>query len=371
MNILRNFSIIIALAFFASGCSRSAATPQQEGEKLTSEATLLDIRDMGGSYLVTIKNPWDTSAILHSYQLVPRGGDVPPRPGATTVEIPLTRSVVYSGVHGSAINELGATRSIIGVADAAYFTLPAIKAALVTGRIKDIGPSTRPIMERLVALRPDAIITSPYQNAGYGPLEQIDVPIIEMADYMESTPLGRAEWIKLLGLLYGQYNRADSLYHAVSQSYNAIAAKAAALSSHPKVITEQLISGIWAVPGGRSYKAQMLRDAGATYPWSDESSAGSLQLDFSAVFDKAADADFWFVTSYGLPLSRSMLRADYQGNERIKAWRDGNVYTCDTSVVPLFDEFPFHPERLLQDYVSIIHGEEATGLTPRYFHRAD
>lgn len=370
MNILRNISIFIALVFIFSGCT-SPRTEQAQGVKLTSEAALLDIRDMGGSYLVTVKNPWDTTATLHSYLLVPRGGDATPRPGSTTVEIPLRRSVVYSGVHGGAIDELGATSGIAGVTDAQYFSVPSIKAAVTSGRITDLGSSMQPVMERMVALNPDAIITSPYKNAGYGPLEQLGIPIIEMADYMESTPLGRAEWIKLLGLLYGQYNKADSIYRAVTNDYNRIKALADSMPTHPKVLTEQLMSGVWAVPGGGSYKAQMLRDAGAVYPWSDDSSAGSLQLDFSAVYDRAADADFWFVTSYGSPLTRSSLRSDYQGNERIKAWRDGNIYTCDTSVSPLFDEFPFHPERLLSDYVSILHGEAVTGLTPRYFHKAD
>lgn len=370
MNILRNTGIFIALIALFSACS-APRVEEAIGEKLTSEASLLDIRDLGGSYLVTVKNPWDTTATLHSYLLVPCGGDVTTRPGATTVEIPLRRSVVYSGVHGGAIDELDAVMSIAGVTDAQYFSVPAIKAGVATGRIKDLGSSMQPVMERMVALNPDAIITSPYKNAGYGALEQLGVPIIEMADYMEATPLGRAEWIKLLGLLYGQYNKADSIYRAVTDDYHRLKTLADSMPTHPKVLTEQLMNGVWAVPGGRSYKAQMLRDAGGIYPWSDDSSAGSLQLDFSAVYDRAADADFWFVTSYGAPLTRSSLRSDYQGNERIKAWRDGNIYTCDTAVSPLFDEFPFHPERLLSDYVSILHGESATGLTPRYFHKAD
>lgn len=341
------------------------------GVKLTSEASLLDIRDLGSSYLVTVKNPWDTSGILRTYHLVPRGGDTSPRPGATTVVIPLRRSVVYSGVHASAINELGALGSIRGVADASYFTLPEVKSGIVTGRIHDVGSSTNPSTERIIALNPDAIVTSPYKNAGYGAIGQIGKPIIEMADYMEQTPLGRAEWIKFLGLLYGQYNRADSIYREVCRNYEALKARADTMPGHPKVLTEQLISGVWAVPGGSSYKAQMLRDAGADYPWSDDTSAGSLQLDFSAVYDKAHDADFWFVTGYGMPVTRASLRSDYQGNERFKAWADGNIYTCDTSVTPLFDEFPFHPERLLADYVTILHGEDRTGTPTRYFHRAD
>ena len=142
-------------------------------------------------------------------------------------------------------------------------------------------------------------------------------------------------------------------------------------SSRPKVITETIINGVWYVPGGASYKAQMLKDAGASYPWADDKSAGSLELDFARVFDWASDADCWIATSYGYPMTRATLVADYKPNERFKAYQTGNIYTCDTSVTPLFDEFPFHPERLLSDYVVIFHPEVSEGLSLNYFHKAD
>ena len=130
-----------------------------------------------------------------------------------------------------------------------------------------------------------------------------------------------------------------------------------------------MINGVWNVPGGRSYKVRMLQDAGASYPWSDDMSAGSLDMDFSRVFERASDADYWIATSYGYPMTRATLVADYRPNERFKAFKTGNIYTCDTSVTPLFDEFPFHPERLLNDYVVIFHPEAADGLTLNYFHK--
>ena len=143
------------------------------------------------------------------------------------------------------------------------------------------------------------------------------------------------------------------------------------VASRPKVLTETLINGVWNVPGGRSYKVRMLQDAGASYPWADDTSAGSLDMDFSRVYDRASDADYWIATSYGYPMTRATLAADYRPNERFKAFQTGNVYTCDTSVTPLFDEFPFHPERLLNDYVVIFHPEAADGLTLNYFHKME
>lgn len=363
---------VIAIAFMVS-CTGSGAKADRSpsAKRLTNAARLLEITDDGGYYMVTITDPWDTTKILHSYQLVPRGEDAPHIEGATKVEIPLANSLVYSAVYTGAIDELGAANAIKAVADAAYINNANITEGIASGRITDVGSAMSPVVELVVAASPDAILASPYQNAGYGAVGQLGIPIIEMADYMEPTPLGRAEWIKLIGLLYGRYNMADSIYGAVTQSYGQIMDKVAGAESRPKVITETMINGVWSVPGGKSYKARMLKDAGATYPWVDTETAGSIDMDFSRVFERGADADYWIATSYGYPMTRTMLASDYRPNERFKAFQTGNVYTCDTSVTPLFDEFPFHPDRLLNDYVVIFHPEAADGMHLNYFHKMD
>lgn len=345
------------------------ATADVSGTPLTDTAKLLSITDNGGYYIVKITDPWDTAKILHGYQLVPRGEEVPRVVGTTKVEIPLKKSLVYSAVYAGIIDEMGAAKAITAVADAEYINNPYVRKGVADGSITDVGSTMAPVVEKVVAASPDAILASPFQNAGYGAVGQLDVPIIEMADYMETTPLGRAEWIKLIGLLYGRYNVADSIYNAVSDAYNDMKGRVADVESRPKVLTETMINGVWNVPGGRSYKVRMLQDAGASYPWSDDMSAGSLDMDFSRVFERASDADYWIATSYGYPMTRATLVADYRPNERFKAFKTGNIYTCDTSITPLFDEFPFHPERLLNDYVVIFHPETADGLTLNYFHK--
>ena len=363
----------VAVVMAVAACSHKGASKADSasGRLLTQSAQLLEITDNDGYYMVKITDPWDTAKVLHSSQLVPRGEVAPTIEGVTRVEIPLEKSLVYSAVYAGVIDELDAAEAITAVADAQYINNEYVKAGLAEGRITDVGSTMAPVVEKVVAASPDAILASPFQNAGYGAVGQLDIPIIEMADYMETTPLGRAEWIKLIGLLYGRYNVADSIYGEVSKAYCDIKRRVADTSSRPKVITETIINGVWYVPGGASYKAQMLKDAGASYPWADDKSAGSLELDFARVFDWASDADCWIATSYGYPMTRATLVADYKPNERFKAYQTGNIYTCDTSVTPLFDEFPFHPERLLSDYVVIFHPEVSEGLSLNYFHKAD
>jgi len=363
--------LVLLLPVFSACGTSSTGGDAAGGDTVTNRAGLLTLVDFDGYSVATVKNPWDTARVLAKYLLVPRdmsADSVAMLPKGTVVKVPLDRSLVYSSVHGGAIVELGCTDRIAAVADGQYFSLPAIRNGLKDGNIKDVGNSMSPSVEMIVELNPDAILTSPYNNSGHGAIESLGIPVVEMADYMEATPLGRAEWIKLLGRLYGKAAESDSVYAAVERSYHALAASLASVTDKPVVITEQPVNGVWALPGGKSYAATLLRDAGGAYPWASDDSAGSIEQDPAAVLDRAESADFWFIRSFG-PLTAGGLQSNFPLASKFKAMTVGGVYVCDTSASPLFDEFPFHPERLLMDYAVIMHPSLFPGATPRYFHK--
>lgn len=349
-------------------CGRSAATSQyEEGDTLTSYSELLTLVDCGEYVVADVRNPWDTARLLHRYILIPAGSDIRPDIGGTVVKVPLRSSLVYSGVHAGAIKELGAIDAVTGVCDGTYYTIPEIVEGIRTGSIIDAGASMSPSVEKIVELSPDAILTSPYQNAGYGAVESLGIPIIECADYMEPTPLGRAEWIRLLGVLYGARDEAEAVFRQVEADYDSLSASVTGGSDGPVVIMEQLTDGVWYMPGGRSYQARMLQDAGARYLWAGDDSSGSLQLDFPTVYDRAHDADIWLVRTYGSDLTLDGLKSNYPLNSRFKAFADRQVYGCNTAVSNIFDETAFHPERLLREYISIFAG----GDSLMYYRKAE
>lgn len=363
----------IALLLSLAACSGSTGSAPLRGDTLTHEAQLLTIVDMGPYAVADIRNPWaapgSPDSLLQRYILAPHDFNGP-HPDGTMVRVPLERSVVYSGVHGGAVDELGRLDVISGVADARYFTNPAIVAAIKSGAIADIGNSTSPSVERVVNLNPGAILLSPMQDSSPGAIEKLGIPIIRFVDYMESSPLGRAEWIKLLGMLYGATEEADSIYQNVADRYSDLWMRGALQSNLPTVLTEQPYNGMWNLPAGNSYMAHMLADAGCIYPWNDTRGAGSLKLDVPAVLANAGEADFWLIRSYG-DLTLEQLKRDIPLAPEFKAFKRGNVYVCDTSTSPLFDEFPFHPERLLHDYINIFHPGILVDPELRYFHRAE
>ncbi len=341
------------------------------GDTLTTEASLLTIVDHGGYTVVDVADPWNGSTRLARYVIVPSDSVLPDvLPEGTLIRTPVENAVVYSSVYARVMRELGEINAVKGVADAGYFTMPEIVDGLKNGRVVDVGNSMSPDVERIVALSPDAIMVSPFQNAGHGAIATLGVPVIECADYMEETPLGRAEWVKFFGELTGRRAVADSIYNKVKTDYRALASLVPDGVHRPMVITEKVADGVWYVPGGKSYMARMLADAGAVYPWVDDTSAGSLQLDFPTVFNKAHDADFWLIRNYGQELTLDALRSDYKPNSEFKAFTHGGVYACNTAESTLFEDFPFHPESLLREYINIFHPGLTGDSTLVYYRKA-
>ena len=363
MAFLRNILATVFVAIFLVACNGSITREEATGEVLTTQSQLLSIIDCDGTTIVEIKNPWKEGAVLKLFALVHRDSVIPQNlPGnAELLRVPINSALVYSSVHAGVIDELGSIDAVTGVVDAEYYKIPEIVKGVKAGTVVDAGNSMAPTIEKIVELSPEAIFTSPFQNAGHGAIEKLGIPIIECADYMETTPLGRAEWIKLFGELLCKRDEANAIYEEVERKYNALVAKTKNVEEKPTVISEMLIDGVWFLPGGRSYMAQMYADAGAAYPWSEDASTGSLQLDFATVYDKAYNADFWIIKSHEPNFTLANLESKYPLNKKFEAFSKGGVYVIKTVETTFFEDFPFHPEKLLKEYIQLFHPEVFDG----------
>ena len=363
MAFLRNILATVFVAIFLVACNGSITQVEVEGDTLTTHAQLLTIKDCGGYTLVDVENPWKEGALLKRYALVHSDSVMPKNlmAEAEVVRVPVKSALVYSSVHAGAFDELGSIDVVTGIVDAEYYKIPQIVEGVKNGTVVDAGNSMAPTIEKIVELSPEAILTSPFQNAGHGAIEKLGIPIIECADYMETTPLGRAEWIKLFGELLCKRDEANAIYEEVERKYNALVAKTKNVEEKPTVISEMLIDGVWFLPGGRSYMAQMFADAGAAYPWSEDESTGSLQLDFATVYDKAYNADYWIIKNYEPNFSLASLESRYPLNKKFDAFSKGGVYVINTVETSFFEDFPFHPEMLLQEYIQLFHPETFEG----------
>ena len=385
---------IVTLVLLLSACSGGSRTSSHSETPVDtvkfSYAENIRILKFKDYTKVELRNPWDTLKTLHTYILTGRDKDKDKNrnknknrnrdrdrdnantgnlPEGTVVRTPLTSAIVYSSVHNSLLAETGAIESIAGVCDIQYIKHPQIKAMHEKGSIADCGSSMSPDIEKIIDLNADAVLLSPFENSGgYGRIESIGIPIIECADYMETSPLGRAEWMKFYGLLTGKEEEADSLFRKIEQEYLTLKQMTKDVPHRPTVITELKYSSAWYVPGGRSTMARMIDDAGADYIFSYTKESGSVPMSFETVLDKGQKADFWLI-KYNQKQDKtySELKNDYSPYTNFDAWKNKRIFGCNTSYVNFYEETPFHPEALLRDLIIIFHPEIMENEKTRYF----
>lgn len=363
--------LILILLLLAGACSRAGGTESTlDGkERELSYARNLRLVDHEGFTEAILANPWKEGSVLHHYILVPDSIDLPDNlPEGTVVRTPLKRAVVGTASHCRLIEELGASGAIAGVCEPEYIDLPFVKQGLAKGTMTDCGSGKTPTIEKIIDLHPDAVLLSVFQNSGsYGRLGKLDIPIIELADYMESGPLARAEWIKFYGMLFGKESEANEIFRKSSEEYMALKEKAAASGDAPTVLPNKAMGATWYVPEGDSSIGQILRDANISYPWSGTKGNGSTPLSFESVLEKGGDADVWFFTyNDSKPLTYSRLLTENGKYSQFKPFREKKIWAGNSANNHYFEDTPFHPERLLRDIILITRPGLTEG-TPVYF----
>ena len=364
--------LFLLLLLLCVGCkTKDRSQSDKSGATVAMRyAEQIQIDSCDGYWSVRVRNPWDTAKILHTYILVEQGRELPDNlPSGTLVRTPLRKSLIYSSVHCSLLVELDALDCIGGVCDLQYIYHPAVRTRCAEGRIVDAGNAMSPDLEKVIDLHPDAVLLSPFENSGgYGRIEKLGIPIIECADYMETSPLGRAEWMRFFGLLFGRKQQADSLFAEVEKRYASLKSLVDTVSVRPTVLSELRNGSAWYTPGGHSTIGRLYADAGAAYVWADDTRSGSVPLSFETVFDRGRNADFWlFKYNETVDKTLSSLRAEYAPYAGFRAFQTGRVFACNTGKVPFYEETPFRPDWLLKDLILVFHPECLPGETARYF----
>lgn len=365
--------IVLLLCFIWPSCQMKQSTHSEES--LSSDtiryAQGFIVHHFDNCTTVDVRDPWDTTRLLQRYILVDRNRPVPEHlPKGTIVQVPVQNIVVYTSVHAAIIDQLGEIGRIIGVCEPRYMDTPAIREGLKAGRIADMGEATSPDVERMIDKGAELVIVSPFQNSGYGPVEKLGIPIIEGADYMESLPLGRTEWIRFYGMLFGKEALADSIFRQTEKNYLDLKRLVTADMPRPTVLSEKKFGASWFMPAGNSYIANLYADAGADYLFKELPGAGSTPLAFETVLDRAIHADIWLMKyNQAEEMSYADLHAEYAPYENFEAFKNRRIYTCNTGVVPYYEEFPLHPDYLLKDLIWVFHPELLPDYTPRYYRK--
>ncbi len=363
-----------ALFFFLTGCAgrhNSNATPEDYfvNKKISSKihaARLFDIYETDGIKKVVIRSPFsDTTAT--AFYLVPKRLYGLYKNQKNVLEYPLTRVAVLSATQLNAVDKLGLLNSVVGVSDVKYLSDTALLKKIKEGTITEVSAGGHLFTEKTILLHPEALFFSPYRQ-GQTPVLQGSVQVIPFFDFMEDSPLGRAEWIKFTAAFLGNEPVADALFSDIEHAYLRLKAVAEKTAEKPSVFSGKYFNGQWFVPGGKSYMAQLFNDAGAHYLWKDNLSRNSIPLDFEVVLQKAGQADFWRILGGLSPVKPyEKLEQENRLYSHFKAFTEHHIIYCNPAENSYFEKSVLEPQVVLKDFIFAFHPGLFPGYRPVYY----
>ncbi len=326
--------------------------------------------------VVTIKTPWPGASESMEYALVQCGA---PHPEGfldeQIIEVPAKSIITMSTTYLPALDELGLLDRLVGVDDTTYVSNPTVLKMAEEGKLASIGYGSGVNVEKVLELAPSLVMTygsgAPEYDA-HPVLLQAGQKVVINAEWMDTTPLGRAEWLKFIAVFFNKEAESETLFNQIAQDYQQLTALTASVSQRPTVFTGSSYQGTWYMPGGQSFAAAFLRDAGASYLWSDDTSTGSLPLSVETVFEKAKDADFWL--NVGNAASLDELKSADARYADFAAFQKGDVWNNDAKTSPnggndYYESAVLHPELVLADLISIIHPDLLPNHTLVYYRQ--
>ena len=324
----------------------------------TDQACLLDIQD-----------PQNKESQSFHYPLVPRGVEAENIPADyTVIETPIRSVICMTSLQLSNFIKLEELDAVVGITSTRHLFNKKINDRLKDGSIHKIGIEGNFDNEVIMSVNPDLILISPFKRGGYDALKEVGIPLMPHLGYKEMTPLGQAEWIKFVGLLLGKEEKANEQFAAIKKRYNELKELTGRVTKRPVVFSGELRGGNWYAVGGRSFLAQLFKDAGADYFLKDDEQSGGVTLDFETVYSQAAGADYWrIVNSYQGEFSYNTLKEEDARYVDFKAYKEKGVIYCNMREKPFYESMPTEPEVVLADLIQIFHPQLLSGHQPGYY----
>lgn len=348
---------LMLTVLLASCASKTVKEPvsAQRSENLMRYARNVAVYESDSGYQMEVLNPWDTAVLLGSYFI--------PKEGFGSV-------ICFSSTQWSVFLELGEINRVKGLLEGRYVHDQRMVDLLAEGTVKDVGTETAKNIELMISMHPDVILFSPYFDGNQDNLRVTGAMLFPFADYLETTPLGRAEWIRIVGMMTGRRDDADAWFNDIETRYDALKDLCADVENRPTVFSDLAFNGQWYVAGGQSYIAQLFNDAGADYIWKDDPSTASFPLDSETILAKAQHADFWRVTnSSSLPMTYESLKRENAVYALFDAYKNHQILVCDIQKTGYFEKSQIEPDVLLADFIAIFHPEKlGEGYQSKYYH---
>lgn len=354
-----------------SASAQQTASADREAHITPQYAKGFQLSYADGYILMDIQDPQNEESTRFQYALVERGTKPEGIPADyTVIEIPVRSAICMTSLQLSNFIKLGAEDKVVGITSTRHLFNQTVNKQLKEGKTAKIGIEGNFDNEVIMSINPDLILISPFKRGGYETMKDIGIPLIPHLGYKETTPLGQAEWIKFVGLLLGMEKEANDKFSAIEKRYNELKALTAEgqVNKRPIVFSGEIHGGNWYAVGGKSFLAQLFKDAGADYFLKDDDRSGGVTLDFETIYNQADDADYWrIVNSYPGTYSYEALKEQDLRYADFRAFREKGVIYCNMREKPFYESMPTEPEVVLADLLHIFHPDLLPDHTPVYY----
>ncbi len=314
-----------------------------------------------GGYVLEVYNPWQGADVTYKYALVNSSNAFNSDSFDEIIPIPVSRIVCLSTTHISYLSLLNADSLIVGVSGAEFVSNSNVRQRIEAGLVKDVGYEQSINFELLLSLKPDVVFTYGVgaEMVGYlQKLRDLNIPVVFIGDYLENSPLGKAEWLKVFGAFLGKVSLADSLFEDIDNEYNTLRRLVANEKPKPKVFLNLPWKDVWYFPGGEGYMSQLISDASGEYMLSHLEGSKSHPFGIEASLEYASNADIWLNT--GTINSINELLESFPLASKIPVVSEKNVYN-NNNKMNNFDGNDFwesgavNPHIILKDLIKIFH----------------
>lgn len=382
---MRKQLIFFSLLLFICSCEHEKKRTSPLQTSLESSAIVYAKgfsieKKVPGLTIVKILSPWPNADTSFTYALISKAQQASITLNRNEydaiVSVPVENVVVTSTTHIPALESLGVLDKLIGFPDTQYISSKKARKLVDSGHIIALGVNENLNTEAVIALQPELVVGFAVngENSAYETLERSQIPLVYNGDWVEETPLGKAEWIKFFAPFFEKETEATAIFKEIEESYLNAKALAATSTNRPSVLSGALYKDVWYLPGGQSWAANFFKDANANYLWKKTTSGGSLSLSWESVLDVAQNADFWIgpaqFSTYAEMEASSKHYLQFDAFQKKKIYTFANTIG-ETGGTLYYELAPQRPDLVLQDLIFILHPGVLPDHEPFFFKPLD
>jgi iron complex transport system substrate-binding protein len=363
--ILYKFTILVLL-FLSFGCKQKREYSDANNTSFKNEieyAKGFEVYKHKGFTILKVTNPWPEAKTHFTYILKQKNGIVPDSlEQYPVISVPIHSIIATSTTHIPSLEMLGVESSLAGFPSTDYISSEKTRKRVDSGKVREVGKNENLNTEVIIDMAPDLIVGFGLNsnNPSLENLQKSGLKVIFNGDWTEQSPLGKAEWIKFFGALYGLDSKANSIFSEIEKEYNTTLALAKNATKKPTALSGAMFQDQWYVPQGESWASIFLKDAQANYLWADTKGTGGLSLPFEVVLEKAQKAEFWIA-----PGDFSSLKQMSDSNphySQFDSFKNKKVYSYALNKgakggILYFEVSPTRPDWVLKDLIKIFHPE--------------